>query len=106
MSRFATFQDFWPYYLEQHARPATRLMHASGSLLGLVVAITGFTQGTGWGLPVGLVIGYAFAWVSHFFVERNRPATFTYPLWSFAADWRMVALLLTGRLALRAPATH
>ncbi len=97
-NEFRSFEEFWPYYLAQHQRSATRGLHAVGSVLGLVLAAWGVLSGTAWGIPVGLVIGYGLAWVSHFVVERNRPATFRHPWWSFLADWRMVGLLLTRKL--------
>jgi hypothetical protein len=96
--RYQTFTDFWPFYLGEHSLPATRWMHFVGSTLALLVVVTGALALNPWSLLGALVCGYAFAWVSHFFIEKNRPATFTYPLWSFAADWKMWALMLTGKL--------
>jgi hypothetical protein len=98
--RIATYAEFWPYYLREHARPATRLVHAIGTWLGLAVLAVSLLSGAWWGLPVALLIGYGFAWGSHMLVERNRPATFTYPLWSLASDLRMAWLMATGGLAL------
>src|ERR671926_434952 len=87
--KYATFSQFWPFYLHQHSRAGTAV-----ALACIVFAILV----TPWFLLGGLVAGYAFAWVGHFFVEHNRPATFTYPLWSLAGDYKMVALMLTGRM--------
>lgn len=95
--RISAFEAFWPFYLGEHSLPATRWFHFVGSwiaLLNLVAAVLS----TPWYLMSALLSGYAFAWVSHFFIEKNRPATFTYPLWSLAADWKMWAFMLTGRL--------
>ena len=95
---YRTFQDFWPFYLREHSKPRTRALHYAGT--SLVVAILLFALATQrwWLLLLVPPAGYGFAWVAHFRVEKNRPATFTYPLWSLAADFRMWWLWLTGRL--------
>ena len=95
---FKSFADFWPYYLSEHSRPATRVLHCAGTLIAIAVVILMIVVGRWWLFPLALVPGYAFAWIGHFLVEKNRPATFTYPLWSFMGDWKMLALMLTGRL--------
>jgi len=96
--RFATYADFWPHYLREHASPRTRLIHVVGTVIGVALFVTGLLTGR-WGLVLaGLVSGYLFAWVSHMVIERNRPATFTHPLWSLGSDLRMAGLFLTGRL--------
>jgi hypothetical protein len=96
--RIETFTEFWPFYLGEHAKPATRTMHFIGScgvLLNLAAAVVLMQP---WYALSAVFCGYGFAWVSHFFIEKNRPATFTYPLWSLIADWKMWGLMLTGRL--------
>ncbi len=95
---FKTFTEFWSCYLREHSKPATRLLHCVGTLTALAVAITCIVLGIWWLFPLALIPGYAFAWIGHFFVEKNRPATFTYPLWSFMGDWKMLALTLVGKL--------
>jgi len=96
--KIANFADFWPYYLREHSRPATRALHYIGT--SLVVALAAYAILTGrWLLFLAIpVAGYFFAWAGHFGIEKNRPATFTYPLWSLAADFKMWWLWLTGRL--------
>ena len=93
-----TFADFWPFYLREHAHPRTRALHFAGTTVSLLLLLAAAALHRPW-LVVGAVLcGYAFAWVGHFFVEHNKPATFKYPLWSLAADWKMWALAVTGRL--------
>jgi hypothetical protein len=96
--QFKTFADFWPHYLSEHSKAATRVMHCLGTLLAIGVVVSTIAAGKWWLFPIALVPGYAFAWVGHFFIEKNRPATFTHPLWSFLGDWKMLGLMLTGRL--------
>jgi hypothetical protein len=96
--RKASYGEFWPFYLQEHARPATRNLHYVGTML--VIAIAAFSVLTQrWLLLLAMpVAGYFFAWISHAFVERNKPATFTHPLWSLISDFRMFFLWLAGRL--------
>ena len=95
--KMTTYSAFWPSYLKEHARPATRGWHYAGSTLALVFLGLGAVVKPGLLLCVPLA-GYGCAWFSHFFVEKNKPATFTYPLWSLYSDFRMFGLWLTGRL--------
>jgi hypothetical protein len=98
MARTITsYRDFWPYYLREHARPQTRALHYAGTALTFAALAAGLTLGAWWFAAIPLA-GYGFAWGAHFGVEKNRPATFTYPLWSLGSDYRMFFLWLTGRL--------
>lgn len=99
MARTITsFAEFWPYYLREHSRPETRALHYIGTTLAVAVALTALLLGKWWMLLLMPVAGYFFAWVGHFGIEKNRPATFTYPLWSLVSDFKMWWLWLTGRL--------
>ncbi len=95
---YTTFAEFWPFYLREHSKPATRALHYVGT--SLVVALAGYALLMGeWLWLVALPLaGYFFAWLAHFTIEKNRPATFTYPLWSLFADFRMWWLWLSGGL--------
>ena len=96
--RLPNFAAFWPYYLAEHARPATRVIHVFGTCAAVVLLACGLLIGPWWLLPLAPAVGYACAWLSHLFVERNRPATFTYPVWSLRGDLRLAWLAVTGRL--------
>jgi hypothetical protein len=93
-----SFAEFWPFYVREHSRAGTRALHALGTLASTGLAVALVATGRWRWLPLALAVGYAAAWVGHFFVEHNRPATFKYPLWSFVADYKMVAMMLAGRM--------
>ncbi|MDH4612056.1 Mpo1-like protein [Pseudomonas sp. BN102] len=96
--RFQSFAEFYPYYLQEHSNDTCRRLHYVGSLL--VLYILGYallTQQWLWLLALPLA-GYGFAWVGHFAFEKNKPATFKYPLYSFMGDWVMLRDALTGRI--------
>jgi len=92
-----SFADFWPYYVRQHSKPQTRLLHAVGSVLAVFMLGLGFSVNP-WFFLGAPVIGYSFAWCAHFFVEHNRPATFGHPFYSLAADYWMLFLMMAGRM--------
>ncbi|GAA0906979.1 DUF962 domain-containing protein [Luteibacter anthropi] len=101
MSTFASFRDFYPYYLGEHADVRCRRLHFAGSwVVLLVIALTVITGQLLWLLLVP-VAGYGFAWAGHFVFEKNRPATFRHPLYSLMGDWRMFWDILRGRVRLR-----
>jgi hypothetical protein len=98
MARYASFAEFYPFYLSEHANRTSRRLHFTGTSLALVCLAAAVATLNPWWLLVGLVQGYAFAWVGHFFFEKNRPATFTYPFYSFLGDWVMWKEILTGKI--------
>ena len=95
---FSNFRDFWPYYLSEHSRHETRLIHIAGTGLSLGLFTLFILFGHWWYLLSAVLAGYGLAWISHVFLERNRPATFTHPIWSFMGDFRMFVLACAGRL--------
>ncbi len=96
--RIQSFTEFWPFYVREHSLPACRAWHFVGSTLSVIVLVAAIVLQYWWLLIAVPIVGYGFAWFSHFFIEKNRPASFKYPLWSFAADWKMWALMLAGRM--------
>jgi len=96
--KYRTFAEFWPYYLREHSLPKTRALHYFGTSLVILIAFGALASSQYIWLAALPVAGYFFAWIAHFTVEKNRPATFTYPLWSLLADFRMWGLWLVGRL--------
>ena len=92
-----TFSEFWPFYVRAHSKNATRTLHAIGSILALTMVSLAVTVNA-WFLIGAPLIGYGFAWYAHFFVEGNKPATFGHPFWSLAADYKMLGLVLTGKM--------
>lgn len=98
MEQPKTFAEFWPDYLAAHTARATRALHFIGSGLA-VLCLALFLATIDWRFLIATpVVGYGFAFVAHFAIERNNPKTFEHPLWSLAADYRMLGLWLTGRL--------
>jgi|SRR5579872_1929361 len=95
---FASYNDFFAFYVRQHSHPHNRLLHACGTLSGLAVAALAIYFHHGWWGFLGLPVAYACAWIGHFLIEGNKPATFGHPFWSFISDFRMLGLMLTGRL--------
>jgi hypothetical protein len=97
-SEMKSFAEFWPFYVCEHSRAGTRALHAAGTLTGTALLVGLAATGRWRWFPLALVPGYAAAWAAHFLVEHNRPATFKHPLWSFIGDYKMVALMLAGRM--------
>lgn len=95
--RYTRFTDFYPFYLEQHQNVISRRLHVVGTALVICVIVWGLGSGHFGALWLAPVFGYGFAWVGHFFFERNRPATFAYPIYSLMGDFRLFFDCLTGR---------
>ena len=104
-ARYETFAEFWPFYVREHSVPACRALHFVGSTLSLVV-LAGAVVYSPWLLLAAPIVGYGFAWFGHFFIEKNKPASFKYPLWSFIADWKMWAMILVGRMGSEVQRAH
>jgi len=100
MARYATFREFYPFYLSEHADRNCRRMHFAGSMLVLVVIAAACVTGELRWLWLAPLFGYGLAWIGHFAFEKNRPATFSHPLYSFAGDWVMFLDILRGRVRL------
>jgi hypothetical protein len=101
--RYQTFAEFWPFYLKEHSHPLNRRLHFIGTTLVNVAAVTAIVLGRPWLVLLCPLLGYGFAWFGHFRVEHNRPATFTYPLWSLRGDYKMYGRMLRGDLWGRVP---
>ena len=92
-----TFDDFWPHYVHAHRNPMNRALHYAGTTAVLgTVATAALTLNPAW-LLLAPVVGYGPAWVGHFVVEKNKPATFQHPLWSLRGDFKMYFLALRGK---------
>jgi len=98
MSRYTTFRDFYPFYLSEHRNPTCRRLHFVGSTLVLVIVVVAIARRDARWLWLAPVAGYGFAWIGHFFFEKNRPATFSHPLYSFVGDWAMFRDILARRI--------
>ena len=97
---FASFEEFYPFYLSQHQDQTCRRLHFVGSSLGLLGLGAAVVTGKKRYIAAGIVAGYGCAWVGHFFFEHNNPATFQYPLYSFMGDWVMYKDMVTGKIPL------
>ena len=97
---FASFEEFYPFYLSQHQDQTCRRLHFVGSSLGLLGLGAAVVTGKKRYIAAGIVAGYGCAWVGHFFFEHNKPATFQYPLYSFMGDWVMYKDMVTGKIPL------
>jgi hypothetical protein len=98
MAQFRNYDEFFVFYLQQHRSPGNRALHVTGTALGILTVIAAVALHHPWWALLWLPIAYGCAWTGHFLLEKNKPATFGYPFWSFISDFRMLWLMLTGQL--------
>jgi hypothetical protein len=96
-SRLASYEEFWPFYVAQHRNPTNRALHFVGTSLVIACGVAGLLLSPVWFVAMPFA-GYGFVWLGHFAFEKNKPATFTYPLWSLRGDFRMYFLMWRGRM--------
>jgi len=96
---FQSFEEFWPFYVREHSHPLNRALHFVGTTGVLACLGTALLTRSKLPLLAAPVMGYGFAWIGHFLVEKNRPATFKHPLWSLRADFVMYKKMWTGEMA-------
>lgn len=97
--QFKTFAEFYPFYLQEHSNRTCRRLHFAGSTLALLCLFALFISGEPHFLLAAILCGYGFAWSGHFLFEKNKPASFKRPLYSFMGDWVMYKDLWTGRIS-------
>ena len=97
-ANFENIAEFWPFYLSEHKNLLNRKLHFVGTTLNNLIILTAILRMQPSLLLMAPVFAYGFAWSGHFLVEKNRPATFKYPLWSLICDYRMYGMMLTGKL--------
>jgi len=97
---FKSFAEFYPFYLTEHSNLTCRRLHFVGSSLSLLCLLVMVLTRNPWWLLVGMLCGYGFAWIGHFVFEKNKPASFKRPLYSFMGDWAMYKGIWTGKVKL------
>ncbi len=97
---FASFREFYPYYLSEHENRTCRRLHFTGTSLVIGIIVAAIVRSNPMWLLLAPLAGYGFAWVGHFFFEKNKPATFKHPLYSFIGDWVMYWDILRGKIRL------
>jgi hypothetical protein len=92
------YAEFWDFYVSEHSKPLTRWLHFIGTSLGIVLALFFLARGQWYFFPIFFIVGYGFAWYSHFFIEKNKPASFRFPFWSLISDFKMMWYMVIGRM--------
>lgn len=98
MKTYTSFEEFWPFYVREHSNRISRGLHFVGTTAAVCNLLVAITVGPLWLLAITPLLGYGGAWAGHLFFEKNRPATFTYPLWSLRGDFVMWAKIATGKM--------
>ena len=98
--RIKSYDEFYKFYLTEHKNKTSRLLHAIGTTIVIALVLTSIIHLNPYWLIFVPITGYGFAWVGHFFFEKNKPATFKYPLWSLKSDFKMYFDLLSGKISL------
>jgi hypothetical protein len=96
--KYKSFSSFYPYYLTEHSDKTNRVLHFTGTAILIIIFFAAIILQKWWMLALVPVCGYGFAWFGHFFIEKNKPATFTYPLYSLGSDFVMFWHILTGQI--------
>lgn len=96
--KFKNFSEFYPYYLSEHSDPVNRRLHFLGCLAVIILILYSLLAQAWLALILVPPVGYGFAWVGHFFIEKNKPATFEYPIYSLLGDWMMFKDFITGKI--------
>ena len=97
MERYKSFEDFYPYYIAEHDHKYTKLMHFIGTSISIYFLIKVILSFNFLFILYALLAGYGFAWIGHFFIEKNKPATFKYPFYSLKGDYKMYLEILQGK---------
>src|SRR5947209_13951242 len=97
--KYESFAEFYPFYLSEHCDRTCRRLHVAGTSLALLCLVTLIATRNPWWLLAGVVCGYGFSWIGHFAFEKNQPASFRQPLYSLMGAWKMVGLIVTGKIA-------
>jgi hypothetical protein len=95
---FKSFSEFYPYYLSEHSDPVNRRLHFLGCWAVIIIVLYSLLAQVWAALILAPLVGYGFAWVGHLFIEKNKPATFKYPIYSLLGDWKMFSDIITGRI--------
>jgi len=99
-TKFNSFKEFYPFYLSEHSKKSTKILHMIGSILVIFILLYSINNQDWSKLYYLPITGYGFAWIGHFFFEKNKPSTFKYPIYSFIGDWVMLKDIIIGKVKL------